>query len=58
MPTEFIQRKMQKTLIFSLYVYFTKQQKKPHRIIEYFGLKGTLKILSFQLPCHGQGHAH
>jgi len=25
-------------------------------IIEWFGLEGTLKIISFQPPCHGQGH--
>jgi len=27
-----------------------------HRIIEEFGLKGTLKITYFQPRCHGQGH--
>jgi len=27
-----------------------------HRIIEWFGLEGTLQIISFQPPCHGQGH--
>ena len=27
-----------------------------HRIIERFGLEGTLKIVSFQPPCHEQGH--
>ena len=27
-----------------------------HRIIEWFGLKGTLKIICFQPPCHEQGH--
>ena len=27
-----------------------------HRIIEWFGLEGTLKIIWFQPPCHGQGH--
>jgi len=26
-----------------------------HRIIEWFGLEGTLKIILFQPPCHGQG---
>jgi len=26
------------------------------RIIEWFKLEGTLKIIQFQLPCHGQGH--
>jgi len=26
-----------------------------HRITERFGLEGTLKTISFQLPCHGQG---
>jgi len=26
-----------------------------HRIVEQFGLEGTLKIISFQPPCHGQG---
>jgi len=25
-------------------------------IIEWFGLEGTLKIIQFQPPCHGQGH--
>jgi len=28
----------------------------PHRIIEQFGLEGTLQIIKFQPPCHGQGH--
>jgi len=27
-----------------------------HRIIEWFGLEGTLKIIWFQPPCHKQGH--
>ena len=27
-------------------------------IREWFGLEGTLKIISFQPPCHGQGHPH
>jgi len=27
-----------------------------HRIIEWFGLAGTLKIIWFQPPCHEQGH--
>jgi len=27
-----------------------------HRITEWFGLEGTLQIIWFQLPCHGQGH--
>ena len=27
-----------------------------HRIIEWFGLEGTLKITYFQPLCHGQGH--
>ena len=27
-----------------------------HRIIEWFGLEGTLKINAFQPPCHEQGH--
>jgi len=26
-----------------------------HRIIEWFGLEGTLKIMQFQPPWHGQG---
>ena len=26
------------------------------RIIEWFGLEGSLKIIWFQPPCHGQGH--
>jgi len=26
------------------------------RIIEWFGLEGTLKIIEFQPPCCGQGH--
>jgi len=26
-----------------------------HRIIEWFGLEGTLKIIWFQRPCHKQG---
>jgi len=29
-----------------------------HRIIKWFGLEGTLKIISFQPPCHGQGRFH
>jgi len=27
-----------------------------HRIIEWFGLEETLKIIWFQPPCHQQGH--
>jgi len=27
-----------------------------HRIVEWFGLEGTLKIIWFQPLCHGQGH--
>ena len=27
-----------------------------HRIREWFGLEGTLKIIWFQPPCHEQGH--
>ena len=27
-----------------------------HRIVEWFGLEGTLKIIWFQPPCHEQGH--
>ena len=27
-----------------------------HRIIEWFGFEGTLQIIWFQPPCHGQGH--
>lgn len=27
-----------------------------NRIMEQFGLEGTLKIIQFQPPCHGQGH--
>ncbi|PKU41813.1 hypothetical protein llap_7886 [Limosa lapponica baueri] len=27
-----------------------------HRIIEWFGLEGTLKIIKFQDPCREQGH--
>jgi len=27
-----------------------------HRIIEWFGLEGTLKIIWFQPSCHEQGH--
>jgi len=27
-----------------------------HRMTEWFGLEGTLKIIQFQPPCHGQGH--
>jgi len=36
----------------------THQQKEIcyHRIIEWFGLEGTLKIILFLPPCHGQGH--
>jgi len=26
------------------------------RIIEWIGLEGTLKMVWFQVPCHGQGH--
>jgi len=29
---------------------------KYYRIIEWFGLDGTLKIIWFQSPCHEQGH--
>jgi len=27
-----------------------------NKFIEWFGLEGTLQIIWFQLPCHGQGH--
>jgi len=27
-----------------------------YRIIEWYGLEGTLKIIWFQPPCHEQGH--
>jgi len=27
-----------------------------HRIIEWPGLKRTIKVIQFQPPCHGQGH--
>jgi len=27
-----------------------------HRIVEWFGLEGTLEIIYFQPPGHGQGH--
>ena len=30
--------------------------KQYNRIIEWFGLEGTLKIIWVQPPCHGQGH--
>jgi len=29
---------------------------KSHRIIEWFGQEGTLKIIWFQSPCHERGH--
>jgi len=36
---------------------FTRATKFPgHRIIEWFGFEGTLKIIWFQPPCHEQGH--
>ena len=31
-------------------------QRRNHRIIEWFGLEGTLKITWFQPPCHEQVH--
>ena len=31
-------------------------ESQNHRIIEWFGLEGTLKIIWFQPPCHEQGH--
>jgi len=31
-------------------------RKCNHRITEWFGLEGTLKIIWFQPPCHEQGH--
>jgi len=27
-----------------------------YRIVEWFGFEGTLSIISFQSPCHRQGH--
>lgn len=34
---------------------YTTKEKQNHRITEYFGLEGTIKIMLFQLSCHGQG---
>jgi len=31
-------------------------QLQNHRIIEWFGLEGTLKIIWLQPPCHEQGY--
>jgi len=31
-------------------------ESQNHRITEWFGLEGTLKIIWFQPPCHEQGH--
>ena len=30
---------------------------RDHRIIEWFGLEGTLNLIWFQPPCHEQGHS-
>jgi len=34
----------------------TVRSTQGHRITEWFGLEGTLKIIRFQPPCHEQGH--
>jgi len=31
-------------------------ESQNHRIIEWFGLEVTLKMICFQPPCHEQGH--
>ena len=36
--------------------YTAKGNSQNHGIIEWFGLDETLKITSFQPPCHGQEH--
>jgi len=42
-----------KTIRFS---FGSAQVRVLHRIIEWFGLEGTLKIIWFQPPCDEQGH--
>ena len=32
------------------------EHQADHRILEWFGLEGTLKTIWFQPPCHEQGH--
>ena len=34
----------------------TITESENYEIIEWFGLEGTLKIIWFQSPCHGQAH--
>jgi len=34
----------------------SEEREKNHRIMEWFGLEGTLKSTWFQPPCHEQGH--
>ena len=36
--------------------FWPSVSSKNQRITEWFGLEGTLKIVWFQIPCHGQGH--
>jgi len=36
--------------------YLPREANSNHRTIEWIGLEGTLKIIWFQSPCHGQGH--
>ena len=36
--------------------YAGQEGSQNHRITEWFGLEGTLKIIRFQPPCHEQGH--
>jgi len=33
-----------------------ERKMQNHRVIEWYGLEGTLKIIWFKPPCHGQGH--
>jgi len=32
------------------------QFEDAYRIIDWFGLEGTLKVITVRSPCHGQGH--
>ena len=51
--------KSKQTSIEFCFIYemcITHKLQSNHRITEWFGLEGTLKIIQFQTPCLGQGH--
>ena len=43
-------------LLKQVHIWWVSFSLIKHRIIEWFGLEGTLKIIWFQAICHGQGH--